>query len=355
MSGRSMGLPGWQCWILVRTTRFAVFCVLALALTVSCRKPTDSNTAEPQPTAAGAKPSDPVPPRPMPAELPDVLARVNGEPVQKSDFDRIIRNFELSNGPIPAARRDEIFRTMLDQLITYTAMTQEARTQNVAVSDAEIDARIKQMQGGNSDEHFKKAMHARNMSVEQLRTDARVQLTIEKIMEAHVSGMPAATEADARDFYDKNPDKFNQEMVRASHILLRADQKTPEATRQQLRARMDGLLKRARSGEDFASLAREHSQDGSARQGGDLGYFTKDRMVPPFAEAAFSAPAGQVSDVVTTNFGYHIIKVMDKKSAIPFEQVNGQIQEFLTAQKKQERAGQFVEGVRKRARIEVLV
>ena len=291
----------------------------------------------------------------MPAELPDVLARVNGEPVQKAQFDRIIRNFELGNGPIPAARRDEVFRAMLDQLITYTAMTQEAKAQNVAVSEDEIDARVAQMQSGASAADFKKALDARQMSVEQLRTDARVQLTIEKMMEAQVAGLSAATDAEARDFYEKNPDKFKQEVVRASHILLLADQKTPETVRKQLRARMDGLLKRARSGEDFAALAKEHSQDGSAPQGGDLGYFTRDRMVPPFADAAFSTPPGQITDVVTTSFGYHIIKVIDKKAAIPFEQVNGQIQEFLTAQKKQERAGQFVECVKKRARIEVLV
>lgn len=294
----------------------------------------------------------------MPAQLPEVLARVNGEPVRKVDFDRLIRNIEIGNGPIPAERRDEILRRALDELITYTVMTQEAKTQNVSVSDAEIDERVKQMRGASSEAEFQKALLARNTSMEQVRSDARVDLTLGKMMDAQMALAEAATEPEARQFYEKNPDKFKQgETVRASHILLKVDANTPEAARKQARARIDGLLKRAKAGEDFAALAREHSQDGSARQGGDLGYFERAQMVPPFAEAAFSLKPGAISGVVTTDFGYHIIKVTDKKGAatVPYEQVSNRIVEFLTAQKKQERAAQFIEAAKKRARIEVLV
>ena len=294
----------------------------------------------------------------MPAELPDVLARVNGEPVRKLDFDRLIRNIEASKGPIPAERRDEILRGMLDQLITYTVMSQQAKAENVVVTDAEVESRIKQMQAGGTDEQFKKALEVRKMSPEQLRIDARVQLTIEKLLESHVAGNAAATEAEAREFYDKNPDKFKQdETVRASHILLRVDPKASDAIRMEARARIDAILTRARSGEDFAALAKKHSQDGSAAQGGDLGYFPRKAMVPAFSEAAFSLKPGEISDVVTTQFGYHIIKVIDRKgaAAVPYEQASPRIIEFLSRQKKQQRASQFIEDVKKRAKIEVLV
>jgi peptidyl-prolyl cis-trans isomerase C len=294
----------------------------------------------------------------MPADLPDVLARVNGEPIRKSDFDRLILNIEISNGPIPPARRNEILRTVLDQLITYTVMTQQAKSENVVVSDAEIDGRIKEMQRGTSDAEFKKALEARKMSSDQLRTDARVQLTIEKLLEAHVAEAAVTTEAEARAFYDKNPEKFNQDdKVRASHILLKVDPKAPEPTRETARKRIAGILKRARTGEDFAALAGRNSEDSSARQGGDLGYFARREMVPAFSDVAFSLKPGEISDIVTTEYGYHIIKVTDKKAAatVPYEQAGPQIIDFLSRQKKQERAGQFVEEVRKRARIEVLV
>jgi peptidyl-prolyl cis-trans isomerase C len=294
----------------------------------------------------------------MPAQLPDVLARVNGEPVKKSDFDRLILNIEVSNGPIPPARRDAILRNLLDQLITYTAMSQQAKTENILASAADIESRIKQMQSGASDAEFTKALEARKMSPEQLRTDTRVQLTIEKLLAAHVAEAAVTTDAEARAFYDKNPDKFKQDdKVRASHILLKVDPKAPAASRKEAQGRIAGLLKRARSGEDFAQLATKHSQDGSAQQGGDLGYFDRREMVPAFSDVAFKLKPGEISDVVTTDFGYHIIKVTDKRAAttIPYEKASGQIIEFLTGQKKQERTGQFVDEVRKRARIEVLV
>jgi peptidyl-prolyl cis-trans isomerase C len=294
----------------------------------------------------------------MPAQLPDVLARVNGEAVTKSDFDRLVRNVEVGNGPIPPERRDVVLRNLLDQLITYTVMTQEAKAKNVTVTDGEIEQRIKQMRGQASDAEFQKALDARSMSAEQLKTDARIQLTIEKMMEAQVADVGAASDADARDFYQKNPEKFKQgDSVRASHILLRVDPNAPESMKKQARTRINQLLKRARSGEDFAALAKQHSQDGSAQQGGDLGYFEREQMVPAFSEAAFALKPGQISDVVTTQFGYHIVKVTDKKAAatVPYEQVSGQIVEYLSSQKKQERATQFVDEAKKRARIEVLI
>ena len=345
----------------MKTTASLSLAVLVFASATACRKPPAAqSTAAAQTSAAQpSTPAAPTPPKPMPAELPDVLARVNGQPVLKSDFDRIVRNMEVGAGrPVPPERRDEIFRNLLDQLITYTVMTQEASAKNVVVTDAEVDDRISQMRGATSDADFKKALDARKMSYDQLRTDARVQLTIEKLMESQVAGTAAATDADARDYYTKNPDKFKQgETVRASHILLKVDEKAPEAQRKQARTRIEALLKRARSGEDFAALAKQHSNDGSAAQGGDLGYFDRSTMVPPFTQAAFSLKPGEISDVVTTDFGYHIIKLTDRKSetTVPFEQVSPQIVEFLSRQKKQARAAQVVEEARKRAKIEVLV
>lgn len=346
--------------------RSTILLVLIFAVVggASCRKPPSAEkSTTPPPAGSPAQPAQapaavPEVPKPVPVQLPDVLARVNGEAVTKTDFDRLIRNVEIGNGPIPPERRDQVLRNLLDQLITYTVMMQEAKAKNVTVTDTEIDDRIKQMRGGASDADFQKALEARKMSAEQLKTDARVQMTIEKMMEAHVADVGRASDAEAREFYDKNPEKFKQgDSVRASHILLRVDPNAPEATKTQARALIDGILKRAKSGEDFAALAKQHSQDGSARQGGDLGYFERGQMVPAFSEAAFSLKPGQMSGVVTTQFGYHIVKVTDRKPAatVPFEQVAGQIVEYLLTQKKQERATQFVEDVKKRARIEVLI
>jgi peptidyl-prolyl cis-trans isomerase C len=295
----------------------------------------------------------------MPAELPAVLARVNGEPVTRADFDRLLKSIEAGNGPIPAAQRDEVLRGALDQLVTYTVMTQEAKARKIEVTDAEVEGRVKQMQSQfPSDAEFKKALAARSLSVDQLRADARTNMMISKMLDAEVAGAAAATEAEAREFYDKNPDKFTQgESARASHILIKVEPNADDAVKKQAREKIDGILKRVHAGEDFAALAREHSQDGSAPQGGDLGVFQRGQMVPAFDQAVFALEPGQVSGVVTTQFGHHVIKLAEKRGAstVPYEQVSPRIVEYLSGQKKQQRADTFVEEAKKKARIEVLV
>lgn len=296
----------------------------------------------------------------MPAELPAVLARVNGEAVTKVDFDRLIKNMELSaKEPIPAERRDEIFRNALDQLVTYTVLTQATRARNVTIPDAEIDGNIKQMQSQfATEEGFKKALAARGMTLEKLRSDARTEMCINKMMETEVSGQAPATDVQVREFYDTNPDKFKQpEAVRASHILFAVDEKADEATKQKILTKAQGVLKEARGGADFAQLARQHSADGSAAQGGDLNFFPRGQMVGPFDQAAFSMKPGEISDLVTTQFGYHIIKLTERRpaSTVAFEQVAPRVKEYLTEQQKQARAQAFIVSLKQKAKIEVLV
>jgi len=189
---------------------------------------TGATGATPPATAATPVPTPPPTAKPMPAELPDVLARVNGESVKKADLDRLIKNMELSaNQPIPADRRDEILRGALDQLVTYTVLSQETRARKVTVTDAEIDGNLKQMQSQfPNEQEFKKALTARGMTLERLRSDARIDMSINRMMETELAGTPVPTDAQVREFYDKNPDKFKQdETIRASHILIPADEK----------------------------------------------------------------------------------------------------------------------------------
>lgn len=326
-----------------------------LAGVAACNK----NKSGTEASATSAASATPEPPKPFPTQLPDVLARVNGDEVKKSDFDLLIRNMELGQGPVPAEQRDEVFRGMLDRLITYKVLQHEASNRNITASDTEVDQRLQAMRGQfPTEEEFKKALAARSMSEDRLRADARVEIVIGKMLEKEAEAEPEATDAEARAFYEKNPDKFKQgEAVRASHILLMVDEKADEATRKKVRAEIDKILKQARAGQDFAKLAKEHSQDGSAAQGGDLNFFGRGSMVPPFEEAAFALEPGQISDVVTTQFGYHIIKVTERKAAttVPLETVSAQVKQYLTQQKKKERVDAFIKNLKDKSRIEVLV
>jgi peptidyl-prolyl cis-trans isomerase C len=342
-------------------------CVLLAGLSVgACRKPPAGNAATG--TAASGvgapggsgTPAAPAPPKPVPAQIPPVIARVNGEDVKKTDFDRIIQTMEARAGqPIPADRRDEIMRGAIDQLVVYTLLSQESRNRGIKIDEAEIEAKMGQLKSQfPTQEAFDKALKDRGMTVDSLRKDARVDLSVTKLIEAEVATLPGPSDVEAKDFYDKNPDRFKQdESVRASHILIRVDEKADAAAKKKARAEIDAVLKQAKAGADFAKLAQQHSQDGSAAQGGDLNYFAKGAMVPAFDKVAFELKPGQISDVVTTQFGYHIIKVVDHKPGrtIPFEESSQQIKQFLTEQKKQQHQNAYIEGLKKKSKIEVLI
>jgi len=342
--------------------------VATMAGTVACRKPpassasatTAATSGESAPAGRAAPAVAPTPPKPMPAQLPPVLARVNGEDVTKVDFDRLIKNMEVSaQKPVPAERRDEIFRKALDELVTYKLLSQETRARKIVVTDAEVDSTIKQMRSQlPSDQEFTKALAARGMTLERLKSDARIDISINKMMEAEAAAQPAPGDAQVREFYDKNPDKFKQdEACRASHILFKVDESADAATKEKVRDQAESVLKEVRAGADFAELARKHSADGSAQQGGDLNFFTKGQMVPAFDQAAFALKPGQISDIVTTQFGYHIIKVTEFRAAstVKFEQVSERIKEYLTEQQKQQKVEAFIESLKQKATIEVLV
>ncbi len=177
-------------------------------------------------------------------------------------------------------------------------------------------------------------------------------------MDAELSSVPGPSDAEAKDFYTKNPERFKQdETIHAAHILIRVDPKADAATKAQKKATIEQVLKKAKAGEDFGKLAQQHSQDGSASNGGDLGDFPRGQMVPEFSDAAFALKPGEISGVVTTQFGYHIIKLIERKPShvVAFEEAAPQIKQFLERQKKQEKQDAYVNDLKKKSKIEILI
>jgi len=351
-------------------SKLVVCIALAATMAAACNKGAPaSKSATPAAAVAPAgsgqpgtpgQPAAQPPPKPVPAQLPDVVARVNGEDVKRADLERMIKTMEGRAGqPVPPDRRDEIYRGALDQLIVYTLLKQESRNRAVKITDADIDAKVQELRGQfPTQDAFEKALKDRGMTLDGLKSDARTDLSVNKVMDTAVANVPGPTDAEAKDFYEKNPDKFKQdEQVRASHILVRVDPNADAKTKARAKSEIDSVLKQLKSGGDFAKLAQQHSQDGSAAQGGDLGYFPKGQMVPEFDQVAFSLPVGQLSGIVTTQFGYHILKVTDKKPArtVPYEEALPQIKQYLEQQKKQQTADAFIDGLKKKSKIEILI
>jgi peptidyl-prolyl cis-trans isomerase C len=356
------------------TSRVVVALLIAAALTsVACKKPSSGGSAAPVSTgAAQSVPPGPVPgsnaatpatvpPKPMPAQLPDVLARVNGEPVERWEFDNADKRLEArAGGSIPADRRDEILRGVLDQLVAYHLLAQEARARKFAAADQDVDARVAEIRKNFPDEAaFTQAIAAQGLTVDHLRAQTRSNLEVQKVIDAEVSAKVSVQDADVSTFYQQNLERFKQgESVHASHILIGVPQGATPEQKAAAKAKAESALKQVRGGADFATVARAQSQDpGSAQNGGDLGFFPKGQMTPAFEEAAFKLKTGAVSNIVETPFGFHIIKSLGRRPprTAPLDEVSGQIKEFLTQGQREQKLEQFIAQAKGKSKLEMLV
>jgi peptidyl-prolyl cis-trans isomerase C len=343
--------------------------LLALVAFVACSKTpggaTTANAASPAAQAGAAPPAGavlgPEPVKPVPAQLPDVLARVNGEAISKSEFDRAVSALEARNGgPVPTEQRDRIFRAVLDQIVSYRVLVQESRTRKVAATDAELDARMKEIQAQfPSEDAFKQMLTSRKTTLDQMRSDIRQDITVQKLIQSAIADKVAVKPEQLTDFYAKNPDQFKQpERVRASHILITVPKGADAATKDAARTKAADILKDVKAGKDFAALAKQHSQDpGSGQNGGDLGFFQQGQMVGPFNDVAFTLAPGSVSDLVETEFGFHIIKVAEKQAArtVPLEEVRPQLEQYLERQNREQQTDAFVTDLKAKGKIEILI
>jgi peptidyl-prolyl cis-trans isomerase C len=163
------------------------------------------------------------------------------------------------------------------------------------------------------------------------------------------------TEAEAKVFYDGNPEYFTQpEVIRVSEILIKVDPKADAAKKQEARKKLEGIQKRAQKGEDFSVLAKDFSQSASAAQGGDLGTLPRGRMPKAFDDAAFSLKPGEVSGVVEIEAGFLLIKVHEKtpEKLVPFKDVEERIRQHLSNEKLKKRVEDYLTEVKKTAKIE---
>jgi len=342
-------------------TRIVPFIVI-LVLTACSRDVPAAASSEPvAPQTALTAPTADSPPAPVPAELPEIVARVNGETISRADLESAVAELEARAGqPVPPDQRDRVFRGVLDQLIGYRLLKQESVSRKIDVPETEIDARIAEIRSQfPSEEVFAQTLESRKVTLAALRADAREGMQIDAMLRTELGSKTSVTPQQVTEFYEQNPGEFQQaERVRASHILVRIPEGADPAAKEQTRARAAEILKEVKAGTDFAGLAKQHSEDpGSAPGGGDLGYFERGQMVGPFEDAAFSLAPAQTSDLVESPFGYHIIKVADKQASrtIPIADVRPQIQEYLEGRNREQQTEAFVGTLRAKGKVEIFI
>jgi peptidyl-prolyl cis-trans isomerase C len=326
-----------------------VFLLLALVLLTAW-------AAAAAPAAPPAKPGVPAT-----AGADGLAAKVNGVPITTVDLDRSF----LAQVQVPYAsvqedpRAKDVRRQVLDNLIDRELLLQQAKSQKMTVTPQQLDAQMQQLkQRFPTPEAFDQALKAQNFTIESVQKDVEGQMLRQQLVKKEVLDKVTVSARDVQNFYDKNKAKYvEEEQVRARHILVRVPQDTNPADDAKLKGKAEGALKRVKKGEDFAALAQELSDDGSKEKGGDLGFFPRGRMVEGFEEAAFALQPGQVSDVVRSQFGYHVIKVEERKPgrALGFDEAKEQVEQDLTREETFERYQQYVAALRTKAKVEVLL
>ncbi|MDD5285613.1 MAG: peptidylprolyl isomerase [Desulfuromonadaceae bacterium] len=285
------------------------------------------------------------------------VARVNGIAIDAIEMRRA-KKVMFRGQEVPAEQLAEIDKQVLDQLLSAELLYQAAAKLEIKDLDKQIDAGLAQAKKRFSkEEDFVKAIRGMEMDEKALREYTRRDLLISNFIESAIAPKVKVTEEEARSFYTQNPDKFARgESLRASHILIGVDEKASAEDKKKARDKAEKLRKDVAEGADFATLAKANSTCPSSKQGGDLGFFGKGQMVPPFEKAAFALKPGGISDVVETQFGYHIIKLIEKKPAetVQFKEAQARIEEFLKGQKINAAVREYISEARKRAKIEIL-
>ena len=234
-------------------------------------------------------------------------------------------------------------KNILNQLIDYELFYQQAQKEKVEISNDEIDLEIDKIKDNfSSPEEFNAALKSNNITLAQLNEDIKRQLMINQVLE-ETKNQVTITDEELLEYYNENKESFFEpEQVHARHILV----ETEEEANNLLLQLKEGLT-------DFAELAKEKSIGPSAPSGGDLGFFTGGQMVKEFEDAAFSLESGEISDVVQTEFGYHIIKCEEKKEEYSptFEEAKERISNTLSSQRENEAISALISRLREEAAI----
>ena len=284
--------------------------------------------------------------QPAPVDPGATAVTVNGTKITEGQIsEQVEKRLAVQKQRMPAGteipweQKEMLRRSVVDMMVERELITQKLAEKNISVTDEQVRQAIQTIaeQRNQTVEELEKESAEYGMTMADLKEQVGLKLRVDTLMEGE-SDQAEVTEADARTFFNENPQHFAQpEQVQASHIL-RGKRGITDAEYPAELEKIKAAQARLNAGETFAEVAKDVSTCPSSAQGGDLGFFGKGQMDPAFEKAAFELEAGETSDIVKSSFGYHLIKVTDKKPAsnVPFEEAKARITEHLTEQKQRE-------------------
>jgi peptidyl-prolyl cis-trans isomerase C len=287
-------------------------------------------------------------------------AVVNGVTISKNDFDRemefYIKRANQRGQQLPEAQMGMMKNQVLDSLIDRELLFQETKKKGITIDPKDVADEIQKIkQRYTKAGEFEELLSSMGLTESEVKDQIERGLAIQQLIDKEVRAKVTIGDEEVKSYYDANPQLFQQpEQVKASHILIKVEADASQEEKNKARQKIESVQEKAKKGEDFATLAKSYSEGPSGPSGGDLGYFRRGQMVKPFEDAAFDLNPNETSNIVETQFGYHLIKVVDKKPAqkAAYADVKERLSEHLKDQKIESEASVYIQGLRSGAKIE---
>ena len=289
----------------------------------------------------------------------ETIARVNGQPILRRDYDLAVQLRFRRRGPgrrgIDDLRavRESVVQTLIDNELIY----QSVKGARIEIPESEVDEELDRLRRSHNPPGALDGLLEQNRITEsEFREQVRRTLLVMRYIDQEVVGELSVQDADVRRYYEEHPEEMEQpEGVRISQIVAHASLEAAASVRNAAREKIEAIARELQSGTDFAELARLHSDGPEAERGGDSGYVTRGgRALPRVEETAFALRTDEVSDIIETRRGYHIIKVTARRPSgrISPAEATEAIRERLLSRARSERIDQYIAGLRKMGRIE---
>ncbi len=303
-----------------------------------------------------------VQPRVDPTQFPEVVARVGGNPISRSDLINAAQQVASQSAQArvqPPEPTLEFFHEILDGLIVRELLYLDAKTQGLTANEAEVKRRMDEMKKRFPDaKQFHDALSAQGFTEKEITDNARTTLTVDRLVAEKYAPAVKVAETDVRAYYDANPEQMKiEERRRLRHILIRPEGADP-AAKEKAKKLAEEILSRIKKGEDFAQLASQYSADpGSKNNGGELPPMAKGMTAPEFDKAAWELPKGGLSGVIETEFGFHIIQMIDvvPASSVPYDQVHERVEQFLRQRDLKKAVRAHADELRAKTKVEILI
>lgn len=289
-----------------------------------------------------------------------VVVTVGEKKVTLGELDAMILEKMPQMAQLPEEMRQQylpnIRKQAIDAVVVENLLDAQIKASKITVSDDAVMAKISEIseKNGMTLDQLKERLVQMNKSMDELKKDISKELGYEQLFMSGLGKGVSIKDADVQKYYDANTDKFTQKaQAKASHILIKTEADASDEDKAKAKAQIDEILVKVKAGGDFAAIAKESSACPSSAKGGDLGYFERDKMVKPFSDAAFSMKVGEVSDVVETQFGYHIIKLTDMKEAgkRTFAEAKEEIKSMLESKQRSDATRKYIEALKAKANI----